>query len=111
MALKLTSEISADAAIFTLAGSLDASSAPALTAEVQKAVAQQSRRVVFMVAELEYIASAGLRVILFAKQKMSSQTDIYVIAPQEQVLETLERSGFDQAVIIQNSYDPAAASA
>ena len=45
--------------------------------------------------------------LLFAKQKMGSETDIYVVAPQEQIKDTLERSGFDQAVIIRESFDPA----
>jgi anti-anti-sigma factor len=106
MAFSMTSEFNGDTAIVTVAGSLDAGSAPALTAEVQKAVAQKCTKLVLMVQDLEYIASAGLRVILFAKQKMGSQTDIYVIAPQEQVISTLERSGFDQAVIIQDEYQP-----
>lgn len=107
MAFNVTTEFSGGTAIMTLAGSLDAASAPALSAEVQKAVANKSERLVLMVQDLEYIASAGLRVILFAKQKMGMNTDIYMIAPQEQIVDTLERSGFDQAVIIQESYDPA----
>ena len=107
MAFSVTSEINGSTAIMTLSGSLDATSAPVLMAEVQKAVAEKSQKLVLMVQDLEYIASAGLRVLLFAKQKMGSETDIYVIAPQEQIKDTLERSGFDQAVIIRESFDPA----
>jgi anti-anti-sigma factor len=107
MAFTVTSEINGATAIMTLSGSLDATSAPTLMAQVQEAVNAKCQRLVLMVQDLEYVASAGLRVLLFAKQKMGSDTDIYVIAPQEQIKDTLERSGFDQAVIIRESYDPA----
>ncbi len=107
MALGLTSVLNGNTAVMTLSGSLDAGTAPALTAEVQKAIAQNCSRVVFMANALEYVASAGLRVILFARQKLGKQGEIYMIAPQDEVLRTLERSGFDQAVIIRDSYEAA----
>ncbi len=107
MAFIVTSEFNGDTALMNLTGSLDASSASALSAEVNKAVVAKCQRLVLQVSSLDYMASAGLRVILFAKQKMGSQTDIYVVGAQETIKDTLERSGFDQAVIIMDSYDPA----
>ena len=105
MALTVSAEKTNEAFIITLAGSLDASSAPSLISEVEKAVADSAKRLVLLVKDLEYIASAGLRVILFAKQKLGSDADIYVIAPQEAVLHTLELSGFSQAVIVADTYE------
>ena len=107
MAFTVISDIANDVATFTLAGSLDAASAPVLREEIQKAVDVHVKRAVFMTKDLSYIASAGLRMILFAKQKLGSQADIYFVAPQEMVLHTLELSGFDQAVIVKETYDPA----
>ncbi len=105
MAFSMTSEIKDGVGIISLNGSLDASSAPQLQAAVQQDVNAHVQKLVLNVKDLEYIASAGLRAILFAKQKMGSAADIYLIAPQEQVLHTLEISGFDQAVIIQDEYN------
>ena len=57
--------------------------------------------------DLEYMASAGLRVLIFAKQKMGSEVDIYVVAPQEMVLDTLNKTGFAQSVFIVEEYEVA----
>jgi anti-anti-sigma factor len=106
MAFNLTDTTQDGVVYLTLAGSLDASSAPTLQGKVQEAVKERVTRLVLHVKDLEYISSAGLRAILFAKQKLGSGADIYVIAPQEQVSHTLQISGFDQAVIIQEVYSP-----
>lgn len=92
----------------TLTGELDASSAGIFRAEVENAAkAPEVKRLVLFIQDLEYIASAGLRVLIFAKQKMGTDADIYIVGGQEQVLETLEKTGFDQSVIIQDSYEVA----
>jgi anti-anti-sigma factor len=98
-------EIIDDVAKITLAGELDAATAPALKAEVEKAVEQKVKRLVLFAKDLEYMASAGLRVLLFSKQKLGASVDIYVVAAQEFILETLEKTGFDQTVILVDEYD------
>jgi anti-anti-sigma factor len=108
MAFSATLETTNSAAIISLAGDLDASSAPVFKAEVEKASQSGAKHLVLQMQDLEYMASAGLRVLIFAKQKMGAEADIYVVAPQEMVLETLEKTGFDQSVIITNQYPVAA---
>jgi anti-anti-sigma factor len=56
------------------------------------------------------MSSAGLRVLVFAKQKMSASVDIYVIGAQEYVVNTLEKVGLDNSLIIQETYAPLQAS-
>jgi anti-anti-sigma factor len=107
MAFSATLEILDKTAAITLSGSLDASTAPIFKTEVEKAAAAGVKRLVLMMQDLEYMASAGLRVLIFTKQKMGSEADIYVVGAQEMVLETLEKTGFDQSVIIVDEYDPA----
>ncbi len=92
------------AALITLAGELDASTAPLFRDEIEKAAVNHPQRLVLILKDLEYMASAGLRVLIFARQKMGSDVDIYIISPQEQVLSTLEKTGFLYSVIVQDMY-------
>jgi anti-anti-sigma factor len=105
MAFTSTLEMIAGVAKITLTGELDAASAPALKQEVEKAAAGQPKRLVLLMQELEYMASAGLRVLIFAKQKMGTDVDIYVVGAQEVVADTLEKTGFDRSVILVDTYD------
>jgi anti-sigma B factor antagonist len=107
MAFNATLETSKNIAKITLSGELDASSAPIFKMEVEKAVAEHPKRLVLMMQNLEYMASAGLRVLIFAKQKMGADKDIYMIGPTDMVMETLNKTGFDQSVIVVDEYDAA----
>ncbi|KAM3091989.1 anti-sigma factor antagonist [Phormidesmis sp. 146-35] len=108
MAFSATLETTNDIAKITLSGDLDASSAGIFKAEIEKAAMQPIKHLVLLMQDLEYIASAGLRVLIFAKQKMGAKADIYVVGAQEMVLDTLEKTGFDQSVIVTDTYEIAA---
>jgi anti-anti-sigma factor len=105
MAFSATLEIIDDVAKITLAGELDAATAPILKEEVEKAAEKKVKRLVLLAEDLEYMASAGLRVLLFSKQKMGADADIYVVGAQEFILDTLAKTGFDQSVIIVDTYE------
>lgn len=98
-------EVNNSLAKITLSGELDASTAPTFKEKVEEAAKENVNRLVLMMADLEFMASAGLRILIFSKQKMGSEVDIYLISPQEMVLDTLEKTGFHHSVIILNSYD------
>ncbi|MDX2272341.1 MAG: anti-sigma factor antagonist [Cyanobacteriota bacterium] len=104
MAFTSSLEVKDDAALITLTGELDAASANTFKDSVEQAATHQPKRLVLLMANLEYMASAGLRVLIFAKQKMGSDVDIYVVGAQEGVLETLSKTGFDRSVILADSY-------
>ena len=91
----------------TLAGELDASVAAAFRSEIENAAGQGAKRLVLLMEQLDYMASAGLRALVFAKQKMGSQVDIYIVGAQESVMETIEMTGFHHSVVILDSYDAA----
>jgi anti-sigma B factor antagonist len=104
MAFQISLANDGPAALLTLVGELDASTAPLFREEIEKAAAVKPQKLVLILKDLEYIASAGLRVLIFARQKMGSEVEIYIIAPQDQVLDTLEKTGFQHSVIIQDMY-------
>jgi anti-anti-sigma factor len=91
----------------TLAGELDAASAPGFRDKIAEAANQDPRALVLMMDNLDYMASAGLRTLIFAKQKMGAGVDIYVIGAQESITETLEMTGFQNSVISLPTYEPA----
>lgn len=87
-----------------LSGRLDATNAPALQDELKKLIGQPVNRLVFYAKGLEYISSAGLRVIIFAKQKIGADAHIYLIAAAEAVLNVIKMSGLDNFMTIQDAY-------
>ena len=88
----------------TLTGSLDAASAPRFKELIEQAAAQRAGKLVLFMEKLNFLASAGLQVLIFAKRKMGAEVDIYVIGSQGPVLGTLEMSGFHHSLFIQDSF-------
>ncbi|MCC5636640.1 anti-sigma factor antagonist [Nostoc sp. CHAB 5844] len=104
MSFNTTLKINEPTAIITVSGELDASSAPLFKTEVEKAAATNPEKLVLMTQKLDYMSSAGLRVLIFAKQKMGVNVDIYMVGLQEPIIETLKKTGFDQSVIFVDEY-------
>lgn len=104
MAFEAKFELVNGVAKITLSGKLDAAAAPTFQTEVEKAVAQKAKRLVLVMKDLQYISSTGLRVLIFAKQKMGSAVDLYLIGPQPLVAQTIQMTGFNHSVIILDEY-------
>ena len=83
-----------------LKGRLDATVAPQLHSEMAKMEGTDIKKVTFDVKELEYIASAGLRVIIFTKQKLGADTQIFMKDVNESVMQVLEMTGCNNFVTV-----------
>jgi anti-anti-sigma factor len=105
MTFNATMEMTGATAKLTLSGELDASTAPIFKEAVEKVLKDQVQRLVLVMQDLEYMASAGLRILIFAKQKMGANVDIYIVGAQELVMSTLEKTGFLHSVIVWDEYD------
>ena len=84
----------------TLAGELDAASAGTFKASIEEAAAKSPSKLVLRVRELKYMASAGLRVLIFAKQKLGPNVDLQIVGAQPAVKQTIAMTGFDRSVML-----------
>lgn len=105
MAENITVTCADGCAKITLSGRLDATSAPSLQEELKKLIGQKIGRLVFLAEGLEYISSAGLRVIIFAKQKIGADAKVYFIGAREEVVSVVKMSGLDNFMEIQPVYN------
>jgi len=88
-----------------LAGRLDANNAPALQEELKKLIGKDIKKLVFYAKDLEYISSAGLRTIIFAKQKIGVDAQVYFVGAPEAVTSVIKMSGLDNFMVIQDDYN------
>ncbi len=86
--------------VLSLEGRLDTSTAPTLEAELKKSI-EGKTALVFDLANLEYISSAGLRVLLSAQKVMSRQGNMIVKNVNEAVMDVFEITGFCDILTIE----------
>ena len=75
-----------------LEGRLDTKSAPECEAEIKKGLDDVETLIIDM-AKLDYVSSAGLRVILFAKKQMKNK-EMIIENVNEGIMEVFEMTGF-----------------
>ena len=83
-----------------LIGRLDTNSAPQFEVVLKKSLDRVSS-LVLNFAELEYISSAGLRVILSAQKVMNKQGEMLIRGANESILEVFEITGFAEILTIE----------
>ena len=97
----MTINVERDFELVTLeiTGRLDTTTAPNLEAVIDE-LSEDTKELVFDVTELEYISSAGIRVMLKAYKKMHSNQGIMRIEKaNEMVREVFEMSGLLQMLL------------
>ena len=90
---------SAEQTIIEIAGRLDTITAPALDKTIQEDIGD-TKNLVLDVKGMEYISSAGLRVLLSAQKKMQKVGSMKVINVCEAVMEVFEMTGFADILVI-----------
>ena len=83
-----------------LVGRLDTTTAPALDKTINEDIAG-TKNLILDVKELEYISSAGLRVLLGAQKKMQKIGSMKVTNVREEVMEVFEMTGFADILVIE----------
>ena len=90
----------ADETTIELAGRLDTTTAPAPDKTIASDI-EGTKKLVIDFKSLEYISSAGLRVLLGAQKKMQKIGSMKVINVCEAVMEVFEMTGFADMLTIE----------
>ena len=86
--------------IIEIVGRLDTITAPALDKTINEDIAG-TENLVLDVKGMEYISSAGLRVLLGAQKKMQKIGSMKVTGVCEEVMEVFEMTGFADILVIE----------
>ncbi len=98
--LNIKKNIENGAAAFVLEGRLDTTTAPQLETEL-KAALDGVTELTLDIEKLEYISSAGLRVLLSAQKVMNRQGEMKLTRVNETIMEIFEVTGFSDILTIE----------
>lgn len=91
--------------LLSLSGDVDTKTAPslldALTALELAALAELR----IEMAQVGFLSSAGLRALVFAKQKMPHQARLILVGSSSDIAEVITKTGLTQAVTLVNSHN------
>ncbi len=91
-------------------GRLDGASAPAFETELIGTIDKGTRKLLLDFSKLQYISSAGLRIVLIAAKRMKAGGGrLALCSLNRQINEVFEISGFSSILDICPSYDDAVA--
>ncbi len=98
------------ALVLAVTGRVEAGNAPELEREVVAEIDKGAIHLVLDCSRLDYIASAGLRVLLVIAQRINDDGGRFAVAAvPHRIREILAISGFDQVIAVADSPDQAIA--
>ena len=77
----------------TVSGRLDTTTAPELEAALDEGL-ENTKELIFNLENLEYISSAGLRVILKAQKSMNTKGSMKLTGVNDSIMEVFDITGF-----------------
>ena len=90
----------AETATICVAGRLDTTTAPALDKTIHEDI-NDVNNLILDIKGIDYISSAGLRVLLSAQKKMQKIGSMKVVNVCEAVMDVLEMTGFADILVIE----------
>ena len=97
--MTINKEINGTSVLISVEGRLDTTTAPQLDAQLKPL--DGVTELVIDFAKLQYISSAGLRVLLSAQKVMSKQGSMKLINVSEAVMEIFDVTGFSDILVIE----------
>jgi len=98
--MNITKNAADTALTLVLEGRLDTTSSPQLEAELKRSIADVTE-LVFDMHALDYISSAGLRVLLAAQKVMNKQGKMIIRGANQNIMEIFEVTGFVNILTIE----------
>ena len=105
MALAIDVTKTEDYVTMTLSGDVDTKTAPDLLKELTGLELNALSQIRMKLADVGFMSSAGLRALVFAKQKMPQTSHLYVIGATDVIKETITKTGLAQAVVMVSNED------
>lgn len=110
-AMEIVKRKEKDALVVSLKGRLDAVTSPVLEKDLTELMAGAENTLVVDLGDLDYISSAGLRVLLATTKKLKGKQGKLLLASLKNVVkEVFEISGFSAIIPIYDSVDAALSS-
>ena len=97
--LNITKNVNGGDLKVILEGRLDTTTAPMLEAELNKTLSEV-KNLTFDLEKLDYISSAGLRVLLSSQKIMNKQGSMVIINTSSEVKEIFDVTGFSDILTI-----------
>ena len=91
--MTIEKKINGEAVTLVVSGRLDTQTAPELEKELDSAL-PGIRELTFDMTNLEYVSSAGLRVILKAQKAMNAQGSMKLTGVNDSIMEVFDITGF-----------------
>ena len=91
--MTIEKKINNDAVTLIVSGRLDTQTAPELENELDS-ILSSLKELIFDMTNLEYVSSAGLRVILKAQKAMNAQGSMKLTGVNDSIMEVFDITGF-----------------
>ena len=91
--MTIEKKINGEAVTLIVSGRLDTQTAPELEKELDS-ILSGLKELTFDMTNLEYVSSAGLRVILKAQKAMNAQGSMKLIGVNDSIMEVFDITGF-----------------
>ena len=98
--MTISTEKNNESVILKIEGRLDTTTAPLLENTVNE-LSAETKHLILDIHGVEYISSAGLRVLLGAQKKMNKIGNMKLIGVCDAVMEILEMTGFVDILMIE----------
>lgn len=109
--MEISKEKRDDCVVYALKGRLDTQSSPEFQDALEEGFKNDENQLIFDFKELEYMSSAGLRTILYAKKCIDSETEeegeeavktgyLKLINVSDEIMEVFTMTGFEEFLSI-----------
>ena len=98
--LNISKDVNGKSLVYYLEGRLDTTTAPQLEGDIKESITDINSLVMDL-SKLEYISSAGLRVLLSAQKTMNKQGSMVVRNVRDEVNEIFDVTGFADILTIE----------